>query len=101
MRGGVMLGAGRSGKGEALSGWEQTRITRDSDGGLTFWGSPGGKPPVPFKAIESSGRSIEFANPGHDYPQRIKYWIEGTLLMAETSKTDGSDAQRWAFSAVD
>jgi hypothetical protein len=41
--------------------------------------------------------SIEFANPRHDYPQRIRYWRQGQLLMAEISKIDGSDSQRWNF----
>lgn len=100
MRGGIMIGAARSGKGEVLEGWEHIRITRDSDGGLTYWGSPGGKPAVPFKMISSRANEIVFANPTHDYPQRIRYWREGKLLKAEVSLADGSKAARWTYSPM-
>lgn len=97
MRGGIMIGAGRNGRGEQLSGWEQPRITRDTDGGLTFWGSPGGAKPVPFRMISSGPAEITFANPTHDYPQRIRYWREGKALHAEISMADGSKAIRWRY----
>ena len=100
MRGNIMIGAARSGKGETLEGWEHLRITRDSDGGMTYWGSPGGKPAVPFKMISSSANEIVFANPAHDYPQRIRYWREGKLLNAEVSLADGSKAMRWTYSPM-
>src|SRR5690606_6811335 len=48
-RGGVMLGTNRSGKGERATGFEFMRISPDADGALSFFGSPGGKPPVAFK----------------------------------------------------
>ena len=97
MRGGVMIGAGRSGKGEARASWEQTRIERGADGALTFWGSPDGAKPTPFPMVSSSAREIVFANPAHDYPQRIRYWREGRLLNAEISLADGSRAMRWQY----
>lgn len=100
MRGGIMIGAGRSGKGEKLNGWEQPRITRDADGSLTFWGSPGGAKPVPFRMISSGPQEIVFANPAHDYPQRVRYWREGKLLNAEISLADGSKAMRWSYSPM-
>jgi hypothetical protein len=48
--------------------------------------------------VEQGVRDIIFANPAHDYPQRIRYWREGRLLMAETSKMDGSETQSWTYS---
>ena len=44
--------------------------------------------------------AVEFANPAHDYPQRIRYWRQGKLLMAEVSKMDGSKALRWNYRPV-
>ncbi|MBK7284377.1 MAG: hypothetical protein IPI83_08420 [Sphingomonadales bacterium] len=100
MRGGIMIGAGRSGTGEALSSWESLRIERGTDGVLTFWGSPGGAKPVPFRMVSSTATEIVFANPAHDYPQRIHYWRDGKLLNAEISLADGSKSLRWTYSAM-
>lgn len=100
MRGGIMIGAGRSGKGAALTSWEQPRIERGADGVLTYWGSPGGAKPVPFRMASSTATEIVFANPAHDYPQRIRYWRDGKLLNAEISLADGSNAMRWTYSAM-
>ena len=97
MRGGVMIGSARIGKGEALIMWEAARIEREKDGGLTFWGSPRGVTPTPFPMVASSTTMIEFANPKHDYPQRIRYWREGQTLKAEISRSDGSKAVRWTY----
>ncbi|MBH0014602.1 hypothetical protein I6F66_21375, partial [Pseudoalteromonas sp. NZS100_1] len=47
--------------------------------------------------LEQGVRDISFANPDHDYPQRIRYWREGRLLMAETAMMDGSNAQNWTY----
>lgn len=96
-RGGVMLGAGRSGKGDKLGSWEQTRIERGADGKWIFWGAPDGSKPTPFTMISSNKTEIVFANPEHDYPQRIRYWREGKLLKAEISLADGSNATQWSY----
>ena len=40
---------------------------------------------------------IVFANPQHDYPQRIRYWRDGMDLNAEISTMDGSQAVRWHY----
>jgi len=100
MRAGIMIGCGRSGDGDVLSSWESTRIQRSADGVLTFWGSPGGAKPVPFRMVSSSLTEIIFANPAHDYPQRIRYWRDGKFLNAEISLADGSKAMRWTYSPM-
>jgi hypothetical protein len=96
-RGGLMMGAGRSGKGETLHDWDATQIERGSDGALTFSASVRGAPRVTFKAVRASASEIIFANPQHDYPQRIRYWREGAALNAEISRTNGSKAMRWTY----
>jgi hypothetical protein len=56
--------------------------------------------PSPFPMIKASEAMIEFANPAHDYPQRIKYWRDGATLKAEVSLIDGSDAMQWSYRAI-
>jgi Domain of unknown function (DUF6265) len=99
-RGGLMLGAGRSGSGETLRNWEATQILAGKDGKLAFWASPNGGPRVGFPEVSRQGNEIVFANPKHDYPQRIRYWKQGDALNAETSLLDGSKAMRWRYRRV-
>ena len=96
-RGGVMLGAGRAGSGDKLSEWEAMQIIPASDGKLVFWASPDGGARVGFTEASRGPTEIVFANAGHDYPQRIRYWREGEMLNAEISLLDGSKAMRWQY----
>ena len=100
MRGGVMLGAARSGSGDKALFWEQTRILRTPDGKLVFWASPRGAAASSFPLVAQSPTMIEFANAAHDYPQRIRYWREGTPLRARISLMDGSRAQEWTYAPM-
>lgn len=96
-RAGNMLGSGRNGRGDDLRSWEVMQIERGADGKRVFYGSPKGAPRVAFPEISSGPREIVFANPRHDYPQRIRYWREGMDLAAETSLMDGTKAFRWRY----
>ena len=96
-RGGVMIGSGRDGKGDAVGHWEWMRIERGADGTVTFFGSPKGASPVGFKAIESGGNAITFVNPLHDYPQRVRYVVTDQGIEAEVSLADGSKPNRWSY----
>jgi len=99
-RGGIMLGIARSGFGPQLQFWETTQIRIKPDGSISLFAQPSGKPPSEFPMVLKSEEAIEFANPRHDYPQRIRYWRQGKLLMAEISKLDGSEAVRWNYRPV-
>ena len=99
-RGGVMLGLARSGFGPELKSWEVTQIVTRKDGSLAYVVQENGKPAVEFPLVLISAEAIEFANPAHDYPQRIRYWRQGKLLMAEISKLDGSEVMRWNYRPV-
>lgn len=99
-RGGIMLGVSRSGFGPELQFWEVAQIRVKPDGGISLFAQPQGKPPSEFPMVLISAESIEFANPAHDYPQRIRYWRQGRLLMAEISLLDGSKVQRWNYRPV-
>lgn len=99
-RGGLMLGVARMGFGPQLRSWEVTQIRQKADGTISFLAQPNGRAPTEFPMVLVSTDAIEFANPAHDYPQRIRYWRQGKLLMAEISKMDGSDAMRWNYRPV-
>ncbi len=99
-RGGMMIGAGRSGFGPEVENWEVMRIQRRADGAITYFAQQRGGAPVEFPMVTTSDDAIEFANPSHDYPQRIRYWRQGQLLMAEISRIDGSDAVRWNYRPI-
>lgn len=96
-RGGMMIGSGRTGFGPDLKSWESMRIVRKADGSISFFAQPQGAPASEFPMERMSEQAIDFANPAHDYPQRIRYWRQGQLLMAEISKEDGSQAVRFHF----
>jgi Domain of unknown function (DUF6265) len=99
-RGGVMLGLARSGFGPQLDSWEVSQIRVKADGTISFFAQPKGKETTEFPLVLISEQAIEFANPAHDYPQRIRYWRQGKLLMAEISKMDGSQTLRWNYRPV-
>lgn len=96
-RAGIMIGASRSGIGAKLGFWEHMRIVQEADGRLAFWAIAADQKPVRFGATQVSARSITFENPNHDYPQRIRYWRDDTMLKAEISLLDGSKAVQFGF----
>jgi hypothetical protein len=95
-RGGVMLGYGRSGGGDAVRSFEFMRIEQGATGTVLI-AQPGGGAPVRFALVSADAVSVVFQNPAHDYPQRIAYRRNGDTLDAETSKIDGSGVQRWRY----
>jgi len=58
---------------------------------------PRGEGPFAFTATEIAAQSITFANPDHDFPQKIKYWRDGDLLKATISHMDDSSAGQFSF----
>jgi hypothetical protein len=99
-RGEIMLGVSRTGFGSELKMWEVAQIRVKKDGKISYFAQPLGKAHTEFPLVLISAEAIEFANPAHDYPQRIRYWRQGKLLMAEISKLDGSKAVRWNYRPV-
>lgn len=95
-RGGMMVGASRSGKGDKLVFWEHMRIVQEG-GGLVFIAIAGDQKPVRFVEARRSDNEIVFENQVHDYPQRIHYWREGKELKARISLIDGTKAVDFSF----
>jgi hypothetical protein len=79
-RGGLMLGASRTVRGDTLVEYEQTRI-HERDGRLVFAATPYKQPPAEFESIEASDSSVTFSNATHDFPQRISYRRRGADSM--------------------
>jgi hypothetical protein len=97
-----MLGVNRTVLAGRKNAFEFMRI-EDRAGRPVFFASPEGRPPVEFKAIESSATRLVFENPAHDYPQRIIYWRDGPdVLMARIEgKVGGKErSQQWRFVRV-
>jgi hypothetical protein len=96
-RGDVMLGTGRTIDAGALREYEFLRIQAGADGVPVYWGSPNGATPVGFRLSEAGPSSATFDNPGHDYPQRIRYRRDGDTLVATISAIDDSHAMSWTY----
>lgn len=96
-RGGVMLGASRSGRGETLREFEFLRVQAVEVGSLAYIAQPGGGAPVAFRLVQHDAMSATFENAAHDYPQRIRYVRKGDVMTATISKIDGSKARSWMY----
>lgn len=96
-RGGVMLGASRSGRDGSLREFEFLRLQAGADGVVSYLAQPGGGAPVAFRLVRRDAASATFENAAHDYPQRITYAREGDTLTATISLIDGSRARRWVY----
>ncbi|MCW3836534.1 DUF6265 family protein [Sphingomonas canadensis] len=94
--GGMMLGSSQTVKGGRTVSFEYLRVTLEGAVPV-YTAQPGGGAAVAFRAAAGGDRAITFANPGHDYPQRIRYWREGDSLNAEIALADGSKPMRWRY----
>lgn len=94
-----MLGVSRGpvDGGEAPS-FEFLRIVED-DGALVYLASPGGRcPPTPFRSVEVGDGRVVFANPEHDFPQRIIYdGREAGVLVATIEGPRGGETARMGW----
>ena len=95
--GGAMLGTSRTVRAGAMRAFEFLRVV-ERDGGLVYVAQPGGRPPTEFVLTEISATRAVFANPRHDFPQRITYELsaEGGLA-ASIGYTKGGRPQRFEF----
>lgn len=79
--GGVMVGAGRTRTAERTTGFEYLRIV-EVDGVQRYVAQPGGKSPTEFTRTGGGADWVRFENPEHDFPQRIEYRRDGSMLLA-------------------
>lgn len=96
--GGVLLGVHRDVRQGRPAFFEFLRIAEE-DGEIFYHASPDGREATAFRLVEIAGRRAVFANPEHDYPQRIIYESSGDELTATIEgEVDGetrSSAWRW------
>jgi hypothetical protein len=96
-KGGVLLGLHRDISAKRTS-FEFIRIAETKDG-IYYFAQPGGQPPTPFKLAESSASRVVFANPEHDFPKRILYWMKEGKLCARV-EGDGGEGEQWCWARV-
>lgn len=87
-RGNSMQGMGRTVRGDSLVEFEIV-VVRERGTELIYEAHPSGQPSAEFVAESLSVASVVFANPEHDFPQRVGYrslgpdslvgWIAGTM----------------------
>ena len=97
-RGNVMLGLHRDVMPNGKVSFEFMRIAVTKDG-IVYFAQPGGRPPTPFKLAEVKGERAVFANPEHDFPQRIIYEKRGAQLCARVEgPMNGKEAaEEWCW----
>lgn len=95
---GEMRGVSEIRRGTARTPAETMRI-REDGGRLVLHSEPNGQAPADFvSTVPGHGPAeLTFENRAHDYPQRVRYWREGEMLMAEISLADGGKPVRWAY----
>jgi uncharacterized protein YfiM (DUF2279 family) len=79
--------------------FEFLRIEAGADG-IAYVAQPGGQSPTRFALVESATRRVVFANPAHDFPQRILYWLDdaGALhARVEGPKGGKTVGQEWTW----
>jgi hypothetical protein len=80
-RGGAMLGMSRTVRGDTLIEWEFLRLYERGQQ-LVYAAQPARQPPAEFTSTSIERDVITFANPAHDFPQRIIYRLSGDSLFA-------------------
>jgi len=75
--GGMMMGVSRTVVRDTVREYEQLRI-ETRNGVATYIAKPSRQAEASFAATSVSDTAVVFANPAHDFPQRISYRRAGT-----------------------
>lgn len=99
-RGDMMIGANLTTSRNGKASWELLRLVRGSEG-WTFWASPNGDTPTPFRMLEaeSGSQRAVFDRGGSEFPTRVVYWRDGEALLAriEGRRRGNPAAIEWRF----
>ncbi len=71
--GGTMLGMSRTVVRDTVREWEHLLIGPGANGGVAYTARPARQAETSFAAEHLSDTLLVFANPAHDFPQRILY----------------------------
>lgn len=97
---GAMLGTHKDTRAGRLVSFEWFRIVPSDSGRVVYLASPNGATPTAFRSVEMGDRRVVFENPGHDFPQRILYWVgeDGRLHARIEGRRGGRDAaMEWVW----
>jgi len=99
--GGVMLGLNREVSPQgAFFEFLRIEVVEDS---LDLVASPMGREPTRFRLAAVGDRRVVFANPGHNFPQTVSYWLDSAgRLNAEIQGLRGGEPSsvRWVWESV-
>ena len=97
-RGGAMLGVSRTVRDGAVVEYEFLRIVAAGDT-LVYDALPSGQSRTEFRALPAGdGAEVVFANPAHDFPQRVAYRRVGAdSIVARIEGTRGGQARTVSF----
>ena len=95
---GTMLGISRTMRGGRTVFFEYIRIERTPEG-IFYVASPSGQGTARFELTEYTDGRLVFANPEHDFPQRIMYRRTADGLRADVEGTDRGEPRResWQY----
>jgi hypothetical protein len=90
-RGGSLLGMSRTVAADSTVAHELMRVV-ERGGRLVFEAHPSGQAPAEFPAVEAGPERAVFADPAHDFPQRIVYRRAGadSLVARVEGERDGT-----------
>lgn len=78
--------------------YEFLRIAPNTRGGVSYFSMPGGRsPPTEFAMVSNTGARAVFENLQHDFPQRIIYAREGSVLTARIEDAAATQGMEWRF----
>lgn len=96
-RGKTMVGLSRTVRDDRTIGHEWLLIFEE-EGRLVYYAHPSGQQPTRFTAVEITDSTAVFANPEHDFPQRIRYQLLGTdSLLARIEGERGGELRTVDF----
>ena len=101
-QGGVILGASKAFTKDGKLTWYEFERFEVHDGGLQVVPHPNGTASVPFALVEydPAAKRAVFANPQHDYPNRLTYQriAEDRLLILVAGETLEAPLMRFTLS---
>lgn len=101
-KGGMILGTGKAFTKDGRLTWFELERFEARDGGLQALRHPNGTASVPFTLVEhdAAAKRAVFANPQHDYPNRITYHriADDRLLILVAGETQEAPVMRFILS---
>ena len=94
--GGTTMGISRTVVDGKTTEFEFVQI-REVAQGLAFVAKPSNQPEATFIAKSKTAEEIVFENPAHDFPQRIRYRLDGQTLRARVEGTMNGKERGFEF----